>query len=50
MKERKKQRKNRKMKNKEEKLEKRTVYGYKNLTPYNAVLKMIDKKATTVLQ
>lgn len=50
MKDRKKQRANRKLKPKEEKLEKRSIYGYKDLTPYNAVLIMIDKNAEIVLQ
>ena len=40
MKDRKRQRANRKAKHHEEKLDKRSDYGYKDLTPYNAVLKM----------
>ena len=40
MKDRKRQRANRKAKHHEEKLDKRSDYGYKDLTPYNAALKM----------
>ena len=40
MKDRKRQRANRKVKHHEEMLDKHGSYGYKDLTPYNAVLKI----------
>jgi hypothetical protein len=40
MKERKRQRANRKLKQQEELLDRRNSYGTKDLTPYNAVLKI----------
>lgn len=46
MKNRKKQRINRKIKNKEEMLDKKNLYGYMDLTPYEAVLS-IRKKANS---
>lgn len=51
MKDRKRQRQNRKLKHHEEALEKRSSTGYKDLTPYNAVLKMkTDGKAQITLK
>lgn len=51
MKDRKRQRANRKAKHHEEGLDKHSGYGYKDLTPYNAVLKMkTDGKATIALK
>lgn len=50
MKDRKKQRANRKLKHKEQMLDKRDSCGVKNLTPYNAVLHMIHKNAEPVLK
>ena len=40
MKNRVKQRENRKIKHQEELLDKRSLYGYRDLTPYNAVLQI----------
>ena len=40
MKDRKRQRENHRIKNREELLEKKSMCGYKDLTPYNAVLRM----------
>lgn len=40
MKDRKRQRENRRIKNREEMLDKKSQCGYKDLTPYNAVLRM----------
>lgn len=40
MKDRKRQRENQKMKHHEELLDKRSGYGYKDLKPYNAVIRM----------
>lgn len=40
MKDRKRQRENRRLKNREEALDKRSIYGYKDLTPYNAMLRI----------
>lgn len=40
MKDRKRQRENRHIKNREEMLDKKSMCGYKDLTPYNAVLRM----------
>mgnify|MGYP000212833158 FL=1 len=45
MKDRKKQRANRKLKHKEQMLDKRDQCGVKNLTPYNAVQHMIHTNA-----
>ena len=51
MKDRKRQRQNRKLKHHEEALDKRSSTGYKDLTPYNAVLKMkTDGKAQIALK
>lgn len=40
MKDRKRQRENRRIKSREEMLDKKSMCGYKDLTPYNAVLRM----------
>ena len=40
MKDRTKQRANRKLKHKEDALDKRSSFGYKDLTPYNAVMQI----------
>ena len=51
MKDRKRQRANRKLKHREEILDKHSGYGYKDLTPYNAVLKIkTDGKAQIALK
>lgn len=50
MKDRKKQRENRKLKTKEPMLPKRDYCGVLNLTPYNAVRHMNDKNAQPVLK
>lgn len=51
MKDRKRQRANRKLKHREGMLDKHSGYGYKDLTPYNAVLKMkTDGKAQIALK
>ena len=51
MKDRKRQRKNRKLKHHEEALDRRSSTGYKDLTPYNAVLKMkTNGKSEIVLE
>ncbi len=51
MKDRKRQRQNRKLKHHEEALDKRNSTGDKDLTPYNAVLKMnTNGKAAIVLK
>ena len=48
MKDRKRQRENRRIKNREELLEKRDLCGVKDLTPYNAVLKMKKGKNASI--
>ena len=48
MKDRKRQRENRRLKNREEALDKRSMYGYKDLTPYNAVLRMKSNGKTQI--
>ena len=51
MKDRKRQRTNRKLKHREEALDKHSGYGYKDLAPYNAVLKIkTDGKAQIALK
>lgn len=51
MKDRKRQRENRRIKNREELLDKRDQCGVKDLTPYNAVLRMKKgKKASIALK
>ena len=48
MKDRKRQRENRRIKNREELLDKRDQCGVKDLTPYNAVLRMKKGKNATI--
>ena len=51
MKDRNRQRANRRKKLREETLDRRNTYGYKDLTPYNAVLKMkTDGKSQIALK
>lgn len=50
MKSRKKQRENRKMKVKEEKIEFRNMYGYKDPTPYLAVRNIMATQKTATAQ
>ena len=49
MKDRKRQRENLRIKNREELLEKRDLCGVKDLTPYNAVLQMKKGKDTPIV-
>ena len=48
MKDRKKQRMNRKVKHKEEMIDKRNSFGNRDLTPYNAVLQMRTKDKAAI--
>ena len=48
MKDRKKQRENRKLKQKEEMIDKHNSFGNKDLTPYNAVLQMRTKDKAAI--
>ncbi len=48
MKDRKKQRENRKLKHKEEMIDKHNSFGIKDLTPYNAVLQMRTKDKAAI--
>ena len=48
MKDRKKQRENRKLKHKEEMIDKQNSFGNKDLTPYNTVLQMRTKDKAAI--
>ena len=49
MKSRTRQRENRRVKHREELLDKHSIYGFKDLTPYNVVLQIVSGKEAPIV-